>query len=137
MGHGLVRVPEYNCWRSALSRCRNPRCSEYANYGGRGITVCERWLSFENFYADMGPRPSTKHGIDRINNDGNYEPANCRWATIRENNNNRRNTIMLFWEGKWRPLSEVCESSGSDRHVLRARSLAGKIPWRRGTGAAA
>lgn len=74
-----------------ISRCYNPKSSDFQNYGGRGIEVCKRWrLSFEDFIADMGPRPSPDHSIDRINPDGNYQPSNCRWATAKEQMNNRR-----------------------------------------------
>lgn len=77
-----------------IQRCGNARNPGFANYGGRGITVCERWLSFENFLADMGPRPTPAHSIDRIDNDRGYEPGNCRWATVTEQNRNRRSTKL-------------------------------------------
>jgi hypothetical protein len=89
--HRLTETPEYRAWRAAKDRCYNPNTWNFHNYGGRGISMCDRWRnSFEAFYADMGPRPSAQHSIDRINNDGNYEPDNCRWSTRKEQRANRR-----------------------------------------------
>jgi hypothetical protein len=92
--HGLCRSCAYKRWQNMKSRCFNPRKRMYPWYGGRGITVCERWLIFENFYADMGDPPPGM-SLDRINNDGNYEPTNCRWAIVAEQLANRRNRPPL------------------------------------------
>ena len=87
-------MPEFQAWKDVLSRCTNPINKRWDRYGGRGISVCERWQKFENFYADMGERPKGKQ-IDRINNDKGYSPDNCRWVTRKENMNNREKSIKV------------------------------------------
>lgn len=98
--HGLAGTSEHNIWQSMRQRCENPNDARFEDYGGRGIAVCQRWQTFENFYADMGPRPQGR-SIDRIDNDGNYEPGNCRWATGQQQAANRR-------PAKARRLSAAC-----------------------------
>lgn len=89
--HGMHKKPEYRIWKGMKKRCNNTNEKQYKDYGGRGITVCERWKnSFLNFYEDMGERPSDKHSLERSNNDKGYSPSNCKWATSVEQNNNRR-----------------------------------------------
>jgi hypothetical protein len=90
--HNKYNTSEYNAWKNMKQRCNNSKRKDYVNYGGRGIKVCDRWLnSFINFYKDMGSKPGPEYSIDRYpNNDGNYEPSNCRWATSTEQNRNKR-----------------------------------------------
>jgi len=114
--HGMEGTSIYNTWADMLQRCRNPKRKNYHDYGGRGITVCELWTKFENFHEDMGPRPEGS-SLDRINNEGNYEPDNCRWATRQEQNNNRRNTVMINGE----PLTVAARRHGMSPKTLHKR----------------
>ena len=94
--HGMCGQPEYQAWANAIYRCENSNAPQWPDYGKRGIKVCDIWrMSFETFIEDMGERPTAGHSLDRVDVDGNYEPANCRWATAKEQANNRRNTRLV------------------------------------------
>lgn len=101
------RFPEYAVYQKMIGRCYNPKQAYYGYYGARGITVCDRWLAgFQNFLDDMGRRPSDRHSIDRKNNDGHYEPGNCRWATPIEQASNTRRSRLLTHNGETHTMSE-------------------------------
>jgi hypothetical protein len=119
--HGLSYTSEYWVWASMMARCFNPNEVGFKNYGHRGITVCPRWRTAANFLADMGKRPSPKHSIDRINNDGNYEPGNCRWATRIQQNRNMRRVRFLMFNGESKCISEWATIYGLNESVLRRR----------------
>lgn len=120
--HGRTETPEWKSWMHMKSRCFTPSDAKYPDYGARGITVCDRWRdSFENFLADMGPKPSRKHTIDRIDNDGNYEPGNCRWATNREQCNNRRSNVILEFRGERMNATQWAQRLGVDPNRITAR----------------
>lgn len=121
--HGGRRKPEYRIYAHMKGRCKDLNCE---GYGGRGIKVCERWLeSFVNFYADMGPRPTPKHTIERIDNDGDYEPGNCIWATRLTQNKNTRRSMKLTYNGQTKTASEWADDVGMPRYTLYYRINAG------------
>lgn len=120
--HGCTDTPEYTTWSSMIKRCTNPKDESYHNYGGRGIRVCDRWLhAFENFYADMGPRTSNSHSVDRRDNDGNYEPGNCYWATKEEQDNNRRTNRIVYFKDKKYTIAQLSKEYGIEYGTLLQR----------------
>lgn len=120
--HGMTRTPEYKAWQSMKDRCYNEDCPNYPLYGGRGILVWADWIrSFERFYRDMGPRPSPKHSLDRIDVNGNYRPDNCRWATAKEQSNNKRNNHMFEYDGQRKTLTQWADLYGIPIPTLSSR----------------
>jgi hypothetical protein len=109
-------------WHMMIARCHNPENQGYSKYGARGIAVCERWRSsFEAFYEDMGDQPAKGYTVDRVDNNGPYSPENCRWATMREQNRNRRSTKFVTHNGETRCLKEWAETIGMTPQVLYDR----------------
>ena len=123
--HGLTGTSEYMSWTGAKGRCHNEQDAKYEYYGGRGISVCKRWDTFEQFLKDMGNRPTQKHSIDRIDNDGDYTPENCRWATMKEQCRNRRSNHLLTYDGETLCITEWEEKMGVSRGLIRGRVFAG------------
>ncbi len=118
--HGSYQTPTYRIWAAMKQRCFNPHSSKYECYGGRGIKVCKRWAGkngFKNFLDDMGERPKGKE-LDRRNNDGNYEPNNCRWVSIRKNRNNTRSNVVLSLGGRRRTIAQWSRKKGINPGTL-------------------
>lgn len=121
-GHSPHRgaSPTYRTWSGMIQRCKNPNEPAFNRYGGRGITVCDDWLNFEGFLADMGERPKGK-SLDRIDNNGGYCPENCRWATRKEQSNNTRTNRRITYKGKTKTLAEWSRCTGIKPSTLRTR----------------
>ena len=130
--HGFAGRPEYYIWASMIQRCTNPKARQYEDYGGRGIKVCARWSVFDNFIADMGPRPAGKHPsgrakytLERKDNDGDYTPKNCVWATYKQQARNKKVMRMVTHRGKTQPLSVWVEELGIDYKIVHQRIARG------------
>jgi len=120
--HGRYGTPEYKSWQMMKERCYYPSNDSYKNYGGRGITICERWRnSFAAFFEDMGLRPGPGYSLDRINPNRDYEPGNCRWATPKQQLNNQRGNRKLTISGKTRTLQEWADLTGINRSTISSR----------------
>jgi hypothetical protein len=117
--HGMTKTPEHQAWRHIISRCSNPKNKAYKYYGGRGIEC--RFGDFASFFADLGPRPSPKHSVDRMNVNGHYEPGNCRWATPLEQGEHRTDNHYITWNGRTQHLSAWAREVGLHKDCLKAR----------------
>lgn len=117
---------EYRSWVMMLNRCRNPNATDWAYYGGRGVTVCDRWLTFTPFLEDMGLKPSVNHSLDRIDANGPYCKENCRWATRLEQAQNRRCNLVYEFQGEKLCLAEIARRLGINYNTLRGRLLSGE-----------
>lgn len=118
--HGKTGTSIFTIWVSMKQRCLNKNCQAYKNYGGRGIKVCKKWMKFENFYKDMGDRPE-KMSLDRINNNGNYEPSNCRWASRKVQGNNSRWNVVINYNGKTQTAIQWAEELNINVKALYTR----------------
>jgi len=129
--HGMSHTSIHNTWMSMLQRCNDSGCKAYKDYGGRGVKVCERWLEFNNFYADMGLPPQKGMTLDRYpNNDGNYESGNVRWATAKEQANNRRSSCLLTYDGETMTVAQWEDRRGFRRGLIHCRLQMGWTPER-------
>jgi len=117
----MSKSPEWRAWKHMKQRCGDPKHPEFHRYGGRGITVCKKWLNFESFYADMGDRPSVDYSIDRINNNLGYCGFNCRWATAEQQGNNKRNSVLITHQGETLSISQWARKVGMPRTTLHYR----------------
>jgi hypothetical protein len=118
---------EYHAWASMKSRCMNPNVHSFKRYGARGIKVCDRWMRFENFYEDMGPKPSERHSLERLDTDGNYEPSNCVWADAFQQASTRTNVRSICAFGKTMTAAAWQRETGIPASVIRNRIDSG---WR-------
>lgn len=124
--HGMHSSKEYSSWSGMINRCRNKSHINYKIYGGKGIKVCDRWKKFENFYADMGKKPEGT-SLDRIDNDGNYEPGNCRWATNRQQSRNRSDNHMVTIGSETKCFTDWADLIGISRNTIYNRI--GRLGW--------
>lgn len=123
--HNMTNSKTFNSWSSMKNRCNNPNSPDYFKYGERGIKICDKWLNnFNNFLSDMGERPKGTT-LDREDNEGDYEPENCRWATTEQQLSNRRNTVRIDYRGSSKTIRELSDISGMKQKIIRDRLYAG------------
>lgn len=119
--HGMSKTAEYKVWESMIKRCTKPTSDNFCRYGGRGIAVCKRWRKFENFFSDMGRRPSSQFSIERIDNNGNYSPDNCKWATKEEQYRNMRTNHFVDYGGEKMIVADAAKLAGLKYGTVAAR----------------
>lgn len=127
-GESSPKTKEYAVWASMRNRCNNPNNHAYENYGGRGISVCERWSTYLNFLEDMGRRPTSKHSLDRVDNNGDYSKENCKWATRVEQENNKRSNAIICIDGECQTASNWSRVSGIQSGTILKRLSEGVEP---------
>lgn len=127
--HGDKASPVYAVWKAIKQRCENPNNKSFSRYGGRGIRLCDRWRDYAKFKEDMGPRPSPMHSVDRIDNNGHYEPENCRWVLPRQQARNKSSNTVAFHNGEWKSWSEWAESAAVSPQLLRSRVVVWGWPF--------
>lgn len=124
------KLPEHAVWSSMKARCLNPKRKDYASYGGRGISVCAEWMAFDRFFADMGPRPTASHSLERLDNDGPYAKWNCAWVDILTQANNRRNSTSLSANGETMTIPMWARRLECSAEVIKQRLKMGWSPER-------
>lgn len=122
--HGMTKTSTYSAWATMRTRCLNPKRAKWYRYGGRGIKICKRWERFENFLSDMGERPNGKT-LDRIDNDGDYKPSNCKWSTPKEQSSNTKRNRFVTHNGKTQHISDWAREIGLKQSTLARRISSG------------
>jgi hypothetical protein len=126
--HGLWGTPLFHAWRGMVDRCMNPKNKRFDRYGGRGITVCAKWMDAQQFISDMGPKFRRGMSLDRIDNDGPYSPENCRWATSKQQTRNYSRNVLVSYRGETKCLKEWAEILGINYGTLWDRIKVQKLP---------
>jgi len=121
-----TKTSEYKCWSGIITRCTNPNCMSYKNYGGRGIKVCDEWFDYKNFIRDMGKKPDSSYTIERIDVNGGYNKENCKWLKMSEQAKNKRNTLKVNIDGVEYNLKDKAKDMGIKYHTFRWRVLNNK-----------
>lgn len=128
--HGMSKTSEYLAWINIHRRCEDPKDKSYCRYGAKGIKVCKRWSTYENFFADMGKKPTAKHTIERRSNSEGYSPGNCYWATTKKQSRNKSSNVTVIYKGKQMILRDACAAAGLNYWTVWSRIDKGWSPDR-------